>query len=111
MAQYYASNIIDKYGDITNVFGAAGLTELIGKTFQLRDLQEFDKDELLEFLKEAGLEYESFEKKMTFIEPRHILNIRMSRACSPEDRRLIYNSYTDKDKNGNLQVINGQCKC
>jgi hypothetical protein len=108
LAQYYASNIIHKYGDITSVFGAAGLTELIGNTFQLRDLQEFDKEELLRFLKDSGLEYESFEKKMTFIEPSHILNIRMSRACSPEDRKLIYNSYTDKDKKGNLQVINGQ---
>ncbi len=107
LAQYYASNIIDKYADITGVFDSAGIAEIIRGTFELRDLQEFDKAELEQFLSKAGTNINDFKKKFSDIDPAIILSARLSRPCSAEERGSTFNSYTTKDENGKIQVING----
>ena len=107
LAKYYANNIIDKYADITSVFNASGITDIIRKHLQLRDLKEFDRAELECLLKAGGMTVADFEEKLRNIDPLVILNARMSGACSPEERGKTYNSYTKMGKDGNVEVING----
>ena len=52
LAKYYATNVIDKYADISVVFETAGITEMIRKAFPLRKLEEFDKEELLRYFEQ-----------------------------------------------------------
>lgn len=107
LAQYYASNIIDKYSDISMVFDSAGITGVIQKAFDLRDLQNFDKEELLDFLKKSEMPFEVFEEKLTRIDPKYLLGARMSRACSADDRTNTMCNYTTSDENGGVKIING----
>lgn len=107
LAKYYASNVIDKYADITGVFDSAGITELVRNTFQLRDIQDFDKAELVRFLSNAKMSIEDFDKKLTSIDPATILNAKVSRACSEEERGRAFRSYTKVGEDGKIQIING----
>lgn len=106
LAKHYANNIIDKYADITQVFDAADITEEIRKTLPLRDLQEFDREELDRLLKKRNTTIEEFEAKLRNIDPIVILNARMQRACSPEERGRTFDSYTKVDEEGKIQLIN-----
>lgn len=108
LAKYYANNVIDKYGDITSVFRASGITEMIRSAFELRGLKDFDKEELLRFLDKSELSFDEFEKRMTKIDPRHLLNAKICRSCSPEERTSTVSSYTTLGENDVVQVINGE---
>lgn len=107
LAKYYASSIIDKYADIVQVYGAAGITDLVKSVFSFRELQEFDKEELLTLLKKSGTSFDDFQKKITRIDPGHILSTKLYRTCSVEERGKTYNGYTEQDETGKVQVING----
>lgn len=107
LAKYYANNIIDKYADIASVFNAAGLAEIVRKALPLRDLREFDKSELEQFLNRCGMTTKDFMDKLRSIDPSIVLNTRMSAACSPEERRKTYDSYTKLGDDGKPEVING----
>ena len=106
LAKHYASNIIDKYADITSVFDAAGITEEVRKTLPIREIREFDREELDRLLKKGNMTIEEFEAKLLAIDPMAILNAQMNRACSPEERRHTFESYTKLDEEGKLQIIN-----
>ena len=86
LAKYYATNVIDKYADITTVFDAAGITEVIRKVFPFRELKEFDKEELLKLLEKAGMSIQDLESKLDNIDPKAIFRAKVSRACSEEER-------------------------
>ena len=76
LAKYYATNVIDKYADITTVFDAAGITEVIRKVFPFRELKEFDKEELLKLLEKAGMSIQDLESKLDNIDPKATLERR-----------------------------------
>ena len=107
LAKYYASNIIDKYGDIEYIFNQSGIFEIIRNKLPLGKLQEFDKDELISLLGANGMTLEEFENKLNNIDPKSILGARMSRACSPEERQTIFTSYTKLGEDGKAEVVNG----
>lgn len=108
LAKYYANNIIGKYSDITTVFRTAGITDMIQSIFDMRDLQEFSKEELAEFLDESKISLEDFEKKLVEIDPKYLLGVRMSRSCSEDDRIRTISSYTISDNNGGYKIVNGE---
>lgn len=106
LAKYYASNIIDKYGDIEYVFNTSGISKIIRDIFPLNKLQEFDKDELDRLFQEASLPVKDFEEKLHNIDPMSILGAQMSRACTPEERTNMITSYTKLDDDGKPKVVN-----
>ena len=107
LAKYYANNIIDKYTDITIVFETAGIMEIIRNTFPLDALNDFDKEELESLLKRKDTTVADFEAKLRNLNPMSVLNARMSRACSPEDRNMTFTSYTKVGEDGKTELING----
>lgn len=107
LAKYYACNVIDKYADITGVFGISGITELVRKTFPLRDIKEFDKAELVRFLDDVQMSIEDFDNKLTSIDPSAIFKAKVSRVCSEEERDRAFQSYTKFDDDGKMQIVNG----
>lgn len=107
LAKYYANNIIDKYTDITIVFDTAGIMEIIRNTFPLDDLNDFDIDELEALLKAKNMVVADFKDKLRNLDPMSVLNARMSRACSPEERNMTFTSYTKVGEDGKTEVING----
>lgn len=107
LARYYASNVIDKYADITNVFDSAGITELVRNTFPLRDVQEFDKAELIQFLDNAQMSFKDFKEKLRSIDPSAIFSAKVSRACTEEERGRAFLSYTKIADDGKMEIVNG----
>lgn len=107
LAKYYANNIIDKYTDIAIVFDNAGIMETIRNTFPLDGLKDFDREELELLLKDKGMAIADFEEKLRNLNPMSVLNARMSRACSPEERNMTFTSYTKVGEDGKTELING----
>ena len=107
LAKYYASSIIDKYADVTTVFNVAGVTEILRGAFEIRDLQDFDKEELERLLKNSKINVDEFGKKLREIDPAVILKAKMYRACSADERGRTFENYTKVDKGGKIEIING----
>ena len=107
LAKEYASSVIEKYADINSVFAGAGIMEMVRSSFNLRELNNFDKEELEALFKKNNVDRAAFEMKITYIDPKIILNSRMLRACSTEERERTFACYASKDEEGNPKVVNG----
>lgn len=107
LAKYYANNIIDKYADINYTFDSAGITELISSLFSIKDINTFEKDELVRLLSKKGKTIDEITPKIMFVDAQHILNTRMLNSCSTEDRDNTFHNHVLKDEEGKNHIING----
>lgn len=107
LAQYYANSIIEKYGLIITVFNSTGLTELVKTKLDLKELKDFDKNELTRLLEKKNMTLDSFKAKMENISPEAIFEAMVNCASSEADRDQKIRSYLDQGKDGKNQIING----
>lgn len=108
LAKDYANSIIAKYAVINSVFAGSGLVEMIRNSLSLRELNDFDREELDKLFKKHNVDKASFEQKIRNIDPIVILRARMYRACSAEEREHTFACYASQDDDGKPKVINGQ---
>ena len=107
LAKIYANSIIAKYGDLNAIFVASGIADLVRNTLELRDLRDFDNDELEKLLKKANVSKKEFTEKFKKIDPSEILKVRIEKASSVEERVQLLSFYTKKKENGEIQIVNG----
>lgn len=108
LAKYYADDIIAKYGLISSVFSRSGLDAYIKGALSLNDLKTFDDDELNNLLSAKSITKDEFLSKVNEIDPMVILQCRLARKCTTEERHSTYNDFIEIDEETQeLKVVNG----
>mgnify|MGYP003293129347 CR=1 FL=1 len=106
LAAHYAKSIIKKCTNISTVLDEAGINNEIKEIFAIRDLEMFDRDELDRLLSDKSISLIDLAKKYLDIDPKLLLNAKISKASSVVERELVHRVFTSKDKDGTEKVIN-----
>lgn len=97
LAKYYAEVILEKHSLIANIFAFSGLGDYIKNTICLNDISTFNRKEIEGILKQKGISPEEFYKKMNSIDPLVILNCRLARTYSNQERDAALKDMIFKD--------------
>lgn len=108
LAKHYADSVINKYSDIINVFVKTGIVNDVKELVNLADINVFNKDEINKLTANNKEKWEQLLNKLKNIDPKAILEVRMKRDCSATDRDVIFDHYTQIDKEGNISIRNGR---
>lgn len=108
LAEHYANVILDEHSFISNVYRMTGLDSYIKNVIDINSMHDFDKVELHGILKDKEYNADEFMRKIHDIDPSIIMQCRMLRCRTTEERHSVLSGFTFKDpETGENKIQNG----
>lgn len=97
LAAHYNSVILEKEKYISSVYNRAELFHVIKNTISLNEMEEFDRDELNKILDDKKIDFYSFKRRITEIDPVIILNCKIILTGNAAERESTYSGFVVTD--------------
>ena len=97
LAAHYANVILKKNAFITSVFSNSGVDKYIKDHVDMREIHEFDRNEMTRILDSNAITCDEFVGKVLEVDPKVIFNCRMTSACSGIERDITFSGYIEVD--------------
>lgn len=108
LVSHYADVILGENKFVSNVYKGAQLDSYINSTIKMDELKHFDCQELRSILENRGVDYNAFRCKLSEIDPFIILNCRILREGSVNERESTYAGYVKEDPESGERSIRNE---